>query len=247
VVAVVCTIEWTSGSRDVESTHISKVKVKTNSLQRLLAAASVCGPFSHNAFHWNCRQYEANKGNVNHRLKAFKEIGTRMGFSGRKWQVDKMLSSGKTSRCLIWYPTPLMQMHDYSKKVKRLVWTTLRARSASRSSMTQEMLISLAPKNNVSGGVIECQASIHTLRNHLDVDVVVTKHAEELARDTNHVLELLTNQAHDGHVRHNVDSAELAKIVDGTLEILVLDLVLIYAATAQHSRLRVQRHRDVDL
>jgi hypothetical protein len=50
---------------------------------------------------------------------------------------------------LKWYPTRQMptpqNVNIYSKKVKRFVCTTLRARSASRSSMTQEMLISLAP------------------------------------------------------------------------------------------------------
>jgi hypothetical protein len=94
---------------------------------------------------------------------------------------------------------------------------------------------------------MEHEMLIHTLRDHLDIDVVVAEHTEKLAGDTDHVLELLTHQAHNGHVRHNVDGAQLTKVVDGTLEILVLDLVLVLAATAQHSRLRVQGHGDVDL
>jgi hypothetical protein len=47
----------------------------------------------------------------------------------------------------------------------------------------------------------------HTLGDHLNVDIVVAQDAEEAAGDTNHVLELLTDQADDGHIRHNVDSA----------------------------------------
>lgn len=41
-----------------------------------------------------------------------------------------------------------------------LVWIILRARSASRSSMTQEMLISLAP----AGGKKGCQISLQHFR-----------------------------------------------------------------------------------
>lgn len=89
--------------------------------------------------------------------------------------------------------------------------------------------------------------AVRTLRDHLDIDVVVTKHAEESATDTNHVLELLSNQAHNGHVRHNVDGAQVAEVVDGALEILVLDPVLVLAAATKEGRFRVQGHRDVDL
>jgi hypothetical protein len=87
----------------------------------------------------------------------------------------------------------------------------------------------------------------YTLRDHLNVDVVVAEHAEELAGDTDHVLELLTDQAHNGHVRHDVDGAKLTKIIDSTLKILVLNLVLVLATTAQHGRLGVQSHGDMDL
>lgn len=92
-----------------------------------------------------------------------------------------------------------------------------------------------------------CSILVRTLRDHLDVDIVVTKHAEELATDTDHVLELLANQAHDGHVGNNVNGAQLAEVVDSALKILVLDLVLVHTTTAQHGGLRVQGHRDVDL
>ena len=89
---------------------------------------------------------------------------------------------------------------------------------------------------------MDCRLVIRTLRDHLDVDVVVTEHAEELAANANHVLELLSNQAHNGHVRHNVDGAQFAKIIDSALKVLVLDPVLIFAAATQHGRLGVQGH-----
>jgi len=86
-----------------------------------------------------------------------------------------------------------------------------------------------------------------TLRNHLDVDIVLAQHAEESARDTNHVLELFTHQAHDSHIRHDVNRTELSKVVDSALKILALDLVLVLTATTQQRRFRVQRHGYMNL
>src|SRR4051812_37928371 len=86
-----------------------------------------------------------------------------------------------------------------------------------------------------------------TLRNHLDIDIVLTKHAEELARDTNQILQLLTDKAHNRHIRYNINSTEAPKLNDSAIEILVLDLVLILSSATQKGRLRVQRHGDMHL
>lgn len=47
-----------------------------------------------------------------------------------------------------------------------------------------------------------------TLRDHLNVDVVVAQHAEETTGNAYHVLELLADETNDGHVRHNVDGTQ---------------------------------------
>ena len=71
------------------------------------------------------------------------------------------------------------------------------------------------------------------MRDHLDVDVVLAENAKEPAGNTNHVLELFADQADNGHVGHNVDCAEVTKIVDCALEIFVLDLVLVFTTAAK--------------
>lgn len=85
------------------------------------------------------------------------------------------------------------------------------------------------------------------MRNHLNVDVVLAQHAEEAARDTDHVLELLADQADDGHIGHDVDGAQRAEVCNGAPEVVVLDLVLVLAAAAQEGGLGVDGHGDVDL
>ena len=61
-----------------------------------------------------------------------------------------------------------------------------------------------------------------TLRNHLDVDALLSKSAEEAATDADHAAKLAAHQGDDGHVGDEIDVAPDAKVVDGTLECFIL-------------------------
>lgn len=61
------------------------------------------------------------------------------------------------------------------------------------------------------------------LRDHLDVNALLSESAEEAATDADHAAQLATHQGDDGHVRDEIDVAPDTKVVDGTLERLVLD------------------------
>lgn len=61
------------------------------------------------------------------------------------------------------------------------------------------------------------------LRDHLDVDALLSKGAEEAAADADHAAQLATHEGDDGHVRDEINVAPDSEVVDGALERLVLD------------------------
>ena len=62
-----------------------------------------------------------------------------------------------------------------------------------------------------------------TLRDHLDVDALLSEGAEEAATDADHAAQLAAHQGDNGHVRDEIDVAPDLKVVDGALERFVLD------------------------
>ena len=88
---------------------------------------------------------------------------------------------------------------------------------------------------------------VRTLRDHLDVDVVFSEHAEEAAGYANHILQLLAYQAHNSHIRDDVNGTQGTKLADGAIQVFVLDAVLVFATAAQQCGFRVKGHGDMDL
>jgi len=111
----------------------------------------------------------------------------------------------------------------HSRNVKRLVCRMFIALSAFRSSITHEMLISLAPKtppvqSALSASQWNQQAQL-TLRNHLDVDPVLAECREHLASNTNHVLHLRSHQTQNGHLWQDTNIPTLSQILHSAVEI----------------------------
>lgn len=114
------------------------------------------------------------------------------------------------------------------------VWMMFSARSASRSSMTHEMLISLAPgkEKSVSSRLQidnKTRPGALTLRDHFDVNIIITKSREHASCNSDHILHLFSDKTENGHSRDDVDCSVLLQVTQGTLEILVNDLVFISA------------------
>ena len=81
----------------------------------------------------------------------------------------------------------------------------------------------------------------------LDIDIVVSKHAEELAGDARQAAQVLAHQRHNRHITDDIHRAKLAQIVIRALQSLVLDRQFLISAHGHHTVLRVQRHGDVHL
>lgn len=134
--------------------------------------------------------------------------------------------------------------------------TTFRARSASASSITHEILISLAPINqsakdfSIERGPKHGRSCFvaHTLRDHFDVDILLAQSPEKAAADTDHAPEMAADETHDRHVRHEIHIAPGRQVLDGAAQRLVLDLHLFAAGRAVRvdCDFGVQSHGDVD-
>jgi hypothetical protein len=85
------------------------------------------------------------------------------------------------------------------------------------------------------------------LRDHLDVNSLLSESAEEAAADAYHAAKLAAYQRNDGHVRNEVDVTPDAEIVDGALKRLVFDVELLFTVTGQQGDFGVQGHGDVNL
>lgn len=88
-----------------------------------------------------------------------------------------------------------------------------------------------------------------TLRDHLDVDAILTQNTEETATDADHATQLAADKTNDGQARDKVNITPDAEVINGTLEgsRLDLDFFRIGSSTGQESNLRMQGHGYVDL
>jgi hypothetical protein len=87
-----------------------------------------------------------------------------------------------------------------------------------------------------------------TLRDHLNVDAVLTENTKEAAADADHATQLATDKTNDGKTRDKVDITPNTEVVDGTLEGSRLDLNLfrVGTGTRQERNFGVQSHGHMD-
>jgi hypothetical protein len=99
------------------------------------------------------------------------------------------------------YPTPSAQCKTrkthYSRNVNRFVCRIFIALSASRSSITQDMLISLAPVTKRISLAMSAWVFIYlllTLRDHFDIHIVLSQGRKHLPCYTNHIPHLFADE-----------------------------------------------------
>ena len=98
----------------------------------------------------------------------------------------------------------------YSRNVNRLVCNMFIALVASYASMTQDILISLAPIISLVETLErEVWEGEHTLRYHLNIDVIFPQCTKHTSRNANHVLHLRTHQTQDCHLIQYADFTTL--------------------------------------
>lgn len=122
-----------------------------------------------------------------------------------------IIGNASKNFCIMQYPVYSRKRNfsllNYSKKVKRFVWRILIARSASLSSITHEILISLAPVQLVSiryHNHLPKNSRRLTLRNHLNIDVILAECRKHFSCNTDHILHLLAHQTQNRHFRYDI-------------------------------------------
>lgn len=117
---------------------------------------------------------------------------------------------------------------------------------ASLASITQEMLISLAPKREPKTSVMshDSMQAWLTLRDHLQIDIIVSKCRKHAPRDANHVLHVRSDQTQDGHARQHADISTLLQVLRGRLECFRSNAVSVDGQRHMHLTRRDEVHRD---
>lgn len=86
-----------------------------------------------------------------------------------------------------------------------------------------------------------------TLRNHLDVDSMITQRREHLARNTNHVLHLRTDQTQNGQTVQHAHVATIRQVPHRRVKVRNIRVAHVHRHGNVHFRSRNQVHADLVL